>query len=149
MCYHSGPEWTWEQWQWRGTPNSPKLVHHESLHHIKDTRWGVLSLWRDAVGVLYSPSRLGWQYTLPSLGLNTLTNKFTAAARIMQSSSNELSTLVSGKAKMKINKSYYIMPYNSRADVLRLQADRYDTKSNVKLGVFRSQLQASYVLATL
>ena len=26
-CYHSGPEWTWEQWQWRGTPHSPKLQH--------------------------------------------------------------------------------------------------------------------------
>ena len=21
------PEWTWEQWQWRGTPHSPKLQH--------------------------------------------------------------------------------------------------------------------------
>ena len=26
-CYHSGPEWTWERWQWRGTPHSPKLQH--------------------------------------------------------------------------------------------------------------------------
>ena len=26
-CYQSGPEWTWEQWQWRGTPYSPKLQH--------------------------------------------------------------------------------------------------------------------------
>ena len=26
-CYHSGPEWTWEQWQWRGTPHSPMLQH--------------------------------------------------------------------------------------------------------------------------
>ena len=37
------------------------------------------------------------------------------------------------------------MPYNSRADVVRLLAERYDTKSNVKLGGFPSQLQASYV----
>ena len=36
------------------------------------------------------------------------------------------------------------MPYNSRADVVRLLAERYDTKSDVKLGGFRSQLQASY-----
>ena len=28
--------------------------------------------------------------------------------------------------------------------MVRLLAERYDTKSNVKLGVFRSQLQASY-----
>ena len=26
------------------------------------------------------------------------------------------------------------MPYNSQADVVRLLAERYDTKSNVKLG---------------
>ena len=33
-------------------------------------------------------------------GLSTLAKEFTAATRIMQSSSNELSTLVPGKAKM-------------------------------------------------
>ena len=38
-------------------------------------------------------------YTPPG-GLNTLAKELTAATRIMQSSSNELSTLVSGKAKM-------------------------------------------------
>ena len=37
------------------------------------------------------------------------------------------------------------MPYNSRADVVRLLAERYDTKSNVKLGGFRSQHHVSYV----
>ena len=26
-CYHSGPQWTWEWWQWRGTLHSPKLQH--------------------------------------------------------------------------------------------------------------------------
>ena len=31
MCYHSGPEWTWEQWQWRGPPHSPKSQHHWNL----------------------------------------------------------------------------------------------------------------------
>ena len=36
------------------------------------------------------------------------------------------------------------MPYISWADVVRLSAEQYDTKSNVKLGGFRSQLQASY-----
>ena len=33
-------------------------------------------------------------------GLSTLAKEFTAATRIMQSSSNELSTQVSGKTKM-------------------------------------------------
>ena len=37
------------------------------------------------------------------------------------------------------------MPYNSLADVFRLLAERYDNKSNVKMGGFRSQLQASNV----
>ena len=37
------------------------------------------------------------------------------------------------------------MPYYSRADVVRLLAERYDSKSKVKLGGFRSQLQASNV----
>ena len=62
----------------------------------------------------------------------------------MQSSSNKLITLVSGKARILINESYYIMPYNSRIGVARLLAERYDTKSNVKLCGFRSHLQASY-----
>ena len=26
-CYYSGPEWTWEWWQWRGIPHSRKLQH--------------------------------------------------------------------------------------------------------------------------
>ena len=37
------------------------------------------------------------------------------------------------------------MPYNSQADMVPFLAERYDTKSNVKLGRFRSQVQASYV----
>ena len=27
-CYHSRPEWTWEWWEWRNTPHSPKLQHY-------------------------------------------------------------------------------------------------------------------------
>ena len=45
---------------------------------------------------------------------------------------------------MYTNESYYIMPYYSRADVVRLMAERYDTKSNVKLVGLRSHIQASY-----
>ena len=43
------------------------------------------------------------------------------------------------------NESYYVMPYNSWADVVRLLAEQYDTRSNVKLGGFQSQLQVSYM----
>ena len=43
------------------------------------------------------------------------------------------------------NESNYIMPYNSQADVVCLLAEQYDTKSNIKLRRFWSQLQASYV----
>ena len=35
------------------------------------------------------------------------------------------------------------MPYNFQADVIRLLAEQYDAK--LKLGRFRSQLQASYM----
>ena len=27
----SGTEWIWEQWKWRGSPHSPKLLHFRSL----------------------------------------------------------------------------------------------------------------------
>ena len=37
------------------------------------------------------------------------------------------------------------MPYNYRANVVRLLSELSDTKSNVKWGVFRTQFQASYV----
>ena len=37
------------------------------------------------------------------------------------------------------------MTYISQADVCRLVAERYDTKSNVKLGRFQSQFKASCV----
>ena len=47
--------------------------------------------------------------------------------------------------KYKQNESFYLMPYNSWADIIRLLAEQYDTKSNIKLGGFRSQLQASYM----
>ena len=30
-CYHPRPEWTWEQWQWKGTRHSPKLQHYWNL----------------------------------------------------------------------------------------------------------------------
>ena len=37
------------------------------------------------------------------------------------------------------------MAYNFRADVVRLLAEWYDSKSNIKLDGFRSQLQVLYV----
>ena len=64
-CYDSRPECTWEWWQWRSTPHFPKLQHYRSLtirlfSVISWTLVGVvLLLCRDAVGVFYSPSRLG------------------------------------------------------------------------------------------
>ena len=27
-CFYSGPEWTWERWQWRSTLYSSKLYHY-------------------------------------------------------------------------------------------------------------------------
>ena len=37
------------------------------------------------------------------------------------------------------------IPYNSLTDVVRLLAERSDTKSNVKLDGFQSQPQGSYI----
>ena len=31
LCYHSGPEWNLELWQWRGTLHSPKPQHYWCL----------------------------------------------------------------------------------------------------------------------
>ena len=44
-------------------------------------------------------------YTLPSWGLSILTKKKTAVICVMQSSFNELGTLVSGKSKLKPTKT--------------------------------------------
>ena len=52
-CYHSGTEWTWEQWQWRDTPHSPKLQYYWSFTIILFSvisrsliGWGFTSLQR-------------------------------------------------------------------------------------------------------
>ena len=58
--------WTWERWQWRGTPHSPKLQHYWRLI----TRLfcvivtlvgggGVLRIYRDTVSEFYSPTSQG------------------------------------------------------------------------------------------
>ena len=46
---------------------------------------------------------------------------------------------------MYTNESYYLMPHNSRADMVCLLDERYDTKFDVNLVGFRSQSQESYV----
>ena len=66
MCYHAGPEWIWEQWQWRGAPYSPRPQHYWDLtirlfsviSRTLVVGEGVLPRCREAVGVFYSPSRL-------------------------------------------------------------------------------------------
>ena len=76
-CYHAGPEWTWERWQWRGTPHSPKPLHHWNLTIrlfsviSRILVRGGLPLCRGAVNVFYSPwasldHRLG-MLVLPSI----------------------------------------------------------------------------------
>ena len=49
-CYHSGPEWTWERWQWRGTPHSPKL---QDCWNLTIRLFSVIS--RTLVGVCLTP----------------------------------------------------------------------------------------------
>ena len=83
MCYHSGPEWTREQWQWRSTPHSLKLQHHWNLSirlfSVIYTRWKeVLPFWRGAVGVFYKPRRLShrafifWDGSYPSAEIQSV-----------------------------------------------------------------------------
>ena len=63
MCYHSVPGWTWERWQWMGTPNSPKLHYYWNFtirlfivinRTLVEVRG--LPFCRDAVSVFYSSS---------------------------------------------------------------------------------------------
>ena len=63
MCYHSGPEWTKKQWQWRGASYSPRPEHYwdftiRLFSVISRTLIGGGSC-IGAVIVFYSPSRLG------------------------------------------------------------------------------------------
>ena len=82
-CYHSGPERTWERWEWRGTPRSPKLQHYWNLtiklfSVISRTHiGGVLTLCREVVGVFYSPNWLGNKlgfWVLVSYSYNDINN---------------------------------------------------------------------------
>ena len=63
-CYHSGPECTWERWQWRSTQDSSKLQHYWNLiirlfSAISRTlAVGSLTSLQEAVGVFYRPSLL-------------------------------------------------------------------------------------------
>ena len=56
-CYHSRPEWTWEQWQWRVTLHSPNLQDWRlTIRCLCVISWtfvgvGVLPLNRNAVGL--------------------------------------------------------------------------------------------------
>ena len=63
--YNTETEWTWKQWQWRGTPYSPNLQGWSLAIRLfcnisrAFVGGGGLLLWRDAVGVFYSPSQSG------------------------------------------------------------------------------------------
>ena len=80
---------------------------------------------------------------LPPTELITITKELTAATCVMQNCSNELNTLVSGKEKCKQTKVNTQGVINFRADLCRLLAEQYDTKSNIKMCGFQSHLEAS------
>ena len=77
-------------------------------------------------------------------GLNTLANELTVATHIMQSSSNKLSTSVSDslKCKQTITNTYTL---NSRAGIGATEGKEVCYRSDIKLGRFQSQLEASCV----
>ena len=63
-CYHSRPEWTWEQWQWRDTPHSLNLQGWSPANRWFNVIFQDTCLWggsySSAISVFYSPSWLGW-----------------------------------------------------------------------------------------
>ena len=84
---------------------------------------------------------------LPAWGLSTQAKELIAAIRVIQSSSNELSTLLSDSAKSKqtkANTKCVIIP--ELTDVTEM-AEQLDTKSSLKLSGLRSQLEASCVFS--
>ena len=87
-------------------------------------------------------------YTLPPAGLSTFPKELTVATRVMQSSSNELSTPVSDSAKckqMKLN-TYALIPEQTLSSSLGLGVSQgVCHQSDVKLGGFQSRLAASGV----
>ena len=88
----------------------------------------------------------GWQYRLnPPRGLITLATELTAATRIMQSSSNEFSTLVSDNANCKQTKANIKCVIIPERTYVAEMAERLDTNSRVKISMFRSHLEASCV----
>ena len=81
--------------------NSRKNQTHKILHiklHLKNSDRWFDPYWRVVIhrNILSVDDKI----CAPSRGLSTLVKEFTAATCIMQSSSNESSTLLSGKAKM-------------------------------------------------
>ena len=85
MCYHSGSEWTWDQWHWKGNLHPPNLQDWSLTirwfnviyrTHIEE----VLPLCQDAVSVFYS---LSW------LGLNKLKIKGKVTRAVFASASHQ------------------------------------------------------------
>ena len=62
-CYHSEPEWSWEQWQWRelNISQSSNIINTSPsdclVPYQRRLLLGVLLACRDAVSVFYCPSR--------------------------------------------------------------------------------------------
>ena len=60
--YHSSSEWTWERWQWKGTPHSTKLQHYYQIVecYIQDTcrGGGLTPLQRCSRCILQPPLQL-------------------------------------------------------------------------------------------
>ena len=57
-CYHFRSEWTWKQWQWRGTPHSSKLQYLVS--YPRHTLGGFTPLLRSSQCII-QPQLTGWK----------------------------------------------------------------------------------------
>ena len=117
------------------------------LHFTLDPYIIILSVKQGGIKYHFFSLVCGWQYIRSPLGVEHSGEGIYGCRSHNGKLFEQIEYSVKCKQtnKMQTNEGYYLMPYNSLADMVHLLAEQSDTKSSVKLGGFRSQLQASYV----
>ena len=138
--YHSGAELTWERWQWRGTPHSPKLQHYWSptirlINVISRTLIeGVLSPTEKQL--LYSTASADWESFLCSLFVRvfvfSVSMHFTTSAFCVSISRG----LVQFNQQNELNPALYFFMRRLNAFLLKLHISLVNIPHAV--GVFNS-----------
>ena len=110
-CYHARLEWTWELWQWRGTPHSSKSQHH----------------WNLTIRLFSVISR-----TLIEGGLTPLQRCSRCILQPQLTGQPGDQGSIPGRVIPKTQKWYLMLPY------LTLSIIRYESRSNPRNGVVAS-----------